>query len=128
MEWLLAQTTVGPSNLNTTSKEELTTTFRELFSTLEKQMGHALRISNLFAGVSGGGHEKNKNDLESLLKQLVPNTTKIQVEADPLNALYSGTYGKPGIVQISGTGSITYGINHQLKACSCWGMGISIRG
>ena len=37
----------------------------------------------------------------------------IKIVSDTMNALYAGTYGKPGIVQIAGTGSITYGINHQ---------------
>ncbi|MFP3490923.1 BadF/BadG/BcrA/BcrD ATPase family protein, partial [Staphylococcus sp. SIMBA_130] len=36
----------------------------------------------------------------------------VTVNIDAINALYSGTLGKPGIVQIAGTGSITFSINH----------------
>ncbi|MDQ0352328.1 N-acetylglucosamine kinase-like BadF-type ATPase [Alkalibacillus filiformis] len=41
---------------------------------------------------------------------------RIIVANDAINALYAGTYGEPGIVQIAGTGSITYGINEEGKA------------
>ena len=35
----------------------------------------------------------------------------VTVDHDAITALYSGTLGRPGIVQIAGTGAITYGIN-----------------
>jgi N-acetylglucosamine kinase-like BadF-type ATPase len=113
---IIAQTRVGSTNPNSCSEQELEKTLRELFNALEKQvLDDFRRITYLFAGIAGAGIEANKILLKEMIKQFVPANTSIHVEPDTINALYSGTYGKPGIVQISGTGSITYGINHNLK-------------
>ncbi len=113
---VIAQTRVGSTNPNSCSKQELEKTFRELFHTLEVQVPTSFqKITNLFAGIAGTGNEANKIFLKDMIKQFVPAHTLIHVEPDTINALYSGTYGNPGIVQISGTGSITYGINKNQK-------------
>ena len=113
---VVAETRVGSTNPNSCTNQELESTFRKLFNDLEKQLPDDFqRISYLFAGIAGTGNEANKILLKEMIKKFIPANTSIHVEPDTINALYSGTYGKPGIVQISGTGSITYGINNNLK-------------
>lgn len=113
---VIAQATVGPTNPNAVSKQLLKTTLQTLFHSLENQTGkQADTFTNIFAGIAGTGNKHNHRLVKNVMHELVPQNTDIEVEPDPINALYSGTYGKPGIVQISGTGSITYGINSQLQ-------------
>lgn len=109
---IAAQSTAGSTNPNVAATHELEAAFQNLFDSLEKQLPDGLsNITCAFAGISGAGNQENKRNLQKLLKHLLPEHITIQVEADTINALYSGTYGKHGMVQISGTGSITYGIN-----------------
>ncbi|TFJ94279.1 BadF/BadG/BcrA/BcrD ATPase family protein [Lentibacillus salicampi] len=113
---IIATSAAGPTNPNTVSKDQLKQTLESLFLSLEVTSDVSLKhVKSLFAGISGAGNETNRNDLKELMEPFMPGNTSIQIEADPVNALYSGTYGSPGVVQISGTGSITYGINRHLK-------------
>ncbi|UJL45402.1 ROK family protein [Virgibacillus sp. NKC19-16] len=113
---VVAQETVGPTNPNVVSKKELQHTFQTLFHSLRQQAPpHFSNILSVFAGVSGAGNATNKKVLQETIEPLIENNIPIQIEADAINALYSGSYGAPGIVQIAGTGSITYGINSNLE-------------
>ncbi|MEH7273360.1 N-acetylglucosamine kinase, partial [Neobacillus vireti] len=69
------------------------------------------KLSVVFAGMSGVDRLEARSFMEKSISKLVPNGTKVVVDIDGVNALYSGTYGAPGIVQIAGTGSITFGMN-----------------
>ncbi len=106
-----AKATVGPSNPNSvnliTIEKELTKLFNDLHSQNEKVF---LQIKHVFAGMSGGDHLSVRSKLNDIILSLLPHTS-ITIHNDAITALYSGTLGKPGIVQIAGTGSITYGIN-----------------
>lgn len=107
-----AKSAAGPVNPNVVEKKEIHQTFFELMQDLKQQNNDAFEyLTSLFAGISGAGNDKAVQMLTDMLKGLVPEDTVVQVEPDAINALYSGTWGKPGIVQISGTGSITFGIN-----------------
>ncbi|MFB4167756.1 N-acetylglucosamine kinase [Virgibacillus sp. JSM 102003] len=121
---IVAETTAGPTNPNVMSRENLIQTLEMMFKDLKAQFPEAFEhISGLFAGISGVGNAAAKADLEGILEQMVPIGVPVCVEADTVNALYSGTYGEPGIVQISGTGSITYGMNHQSERDRVGGWG-----
>lgn len=121
---LIVQAVAGPTNPNGMTKELVQEAFIALFSSLEEQAPEAYpQVSSIFAGSAGASNDHNKQMLHDLIQTCAPQNAKIQVEADAVNALYSGTYGKPGIVQISGTGSITYGVNRQLKQDRIGGWG-----
>lgn len=109
---IVAHSSGGPTNPNVVSQDKLFYTFKTMLDELEqKQPNSVQNISVLFAGISGTGNEASKNDVGKVLLQLLPENTRVQVEPDTINALYSGTYRSHGIVHISGTGSITYGIS-----------------
>lgn len=109
---IVAKASSGPINLNAVEEKVIIQTLTGLMQNLRKQDTKAFEgITCLFAGVSGAGNDKAISKLQRMLQMIVPRHVSIRVEPDTINALYSGTYGAPGIVQIAGTGSITYGIN-----------------
>ncbi|WP_010532081.1 N-acetylglucosamine kinase [Lentibacillus jeotgali] len=119
-----AKATAGPVNPNVITKKELYQTLSDLVQDLRKQNKAAFeQITYFFAGISGAGNDNAVQLLSEMLAGLVPEKTRVQVEPDTVNALYSGTYGEPGIVQISGTGSITFGINANGKRDRTGGWG-----
>lgn len=102
----------GRSNPNTLSKKDFEMVLIGLLEQLRIQNEEIYRnISTCFAGMAGVGESNRHLEVEQLLAGHLPKDTKIFIDNDAVNALYSGTLGKPGIVQISGTGAITVGMN-----------------
>lgn len=121
---IVAVSSAGPTNPNVVAKDELKQTLESLIVSLEASSAVPLKmIMSLFAGISGVGNDANKHMLRNVIASLVLDSTSVHVEADTINALYSGTYGEPGIVQISGTGSITFGVNKEGKSDRTGGWG-----
>lgn len=106
----------GPTNPNIIKPTALRQTLETLLDQLSEQTNAQFhQVTHLFAGISGAGNENNQREVKRILTELVPSNVLVEVYPDSINALYSGTFGDPGIVQISGTGSITYGINQELE-------------
>ncbi|MFS0674128.1 N-acetylglucosamine kinase [Ornithinibacillus sp. 179-J 7C1 HS] len=121
---VLMNRTYGSTNPNAVSKEELERTFQQIFQHIkEKLKGNINKVVSVFAGISGAGSKASLKLLEEIITPNFLPATKITVVVDTINALYSGTFGKPGIVQICGTGSITYGMNDQKKQDRVGGWG-----
>ncbi len=121
---IIARATGGPTNPNAVPRQKLENTLSTMLQELKTQQPDAFEnITSLFAGMSGAANDRMQDELKGILEQLVPDGVRICVEADTINALYSGTYGEPGIVQISGTGSITFGINAKSEHARVGGWG-----
>src|SRR5699024_3301596 len=102
------------SNPNLVGQSDLLNTFNLLFDQLKKQNKDAFwQVTRVFAGMSGAGHPNVRHQLKSIIISLLPKKMRVTIVHDAIIALYSGTLGHPGIVQIAGTGSITYGMNHK---------------
>lgn len=113
---VIAKSFSGPTNPNLISDEELEQNFTKLLRDIQMQAPESYRqVTSLFAGISGAATEEAQRKIECILRRIIFDHVHILVQPDAINALYSGTYGTPGIVQIAGTGSITYGINEQLE-------------
>jgi N-acetylglucosamine kinase-like BadF-type ATPase len=122
---ILALKTVGPSNPNSSSEEAVRHEINELFSILTK--GKALTEEDVvFAGISGVESGGKKEWFIKLLREFTGPLANIFVDNDAVTALYSETKGQPGIVCISGTGSIVYGINDMLERDRVGGWGYLI--
>lgn len=120
----ITQYITGPSNPNAVSPEALEHTFKSIFAHLKREYPEEFnKVSGVYAGIAGAGSKNSQQQLHKLISLYIPNNCRLQVEVDALNALYSGTFGKPGIVHISGTGSVSYGINHQHKQDRVGGWG-----
>lgn len=114
----------GSTNPNAVSKRELIQTFQAIFHDLQLSVPDVLcKVSSIFAGISGAGSKQSASLVSEVIRFTLPSDVKVIVEPDSVNALYAGTFGKPGIVQISGTGSITFGINenNQQGRVGGWG-------
>ena len=109
---VIAQDTVGPTNLNSMATQIAAKELKQLFQSLESQNVQAFhRVKVIFAGMSGVDNPEGQRKMRGLLKEMTNNAEIINIDNDAVNALYSGTLGHPGVVHISGTGSIAYGLN-----------------
>jgi len=79
-------------------------------------------IHSCFAGMAGVKESQAEGIVEGIIRQYVDSTTPIVIENDALIALYAGTLGQEGIVQIAGTGAITLGF-HRQGMCRVGGWG-----
>ncbi|GAA0472412.1 N-acetylglucosamine kinase [Alkalibacillus silvisoli] len=109
--YVYASVTVGPTNPNAVSRSQLKETILHMVNQLKEQDREAFkRIELGFAGMSGSGDSEKSRLVEEVFAECLPDL-RVIVFNDAINALYAGTLGEPGVVQIAGTGSITYGIN-----------------
>lgn len=80
-------------------------------------------VKSCFAGLAGVMEMGLEKSVYSIFKRFYGDEVSIIIENDACIALYAGTLGKPGIVQIAGTGAITYGlgVNQQTARTGGWG-------
>lgn len=117
-------TIAGRSNPNTLSQSEFESVLNGLLRALSSQNSMIFnQISMCFAGIAGVGESGQDKKVVALLQEGLPPNTTVIVQNDAMNALYSGTLGKAGIVQIAGTGAITLGINEEGKMSRTGGWG-----
>lgn len=118
------QAETGRSNPNTLSKHD----FEEVMCGVIRQLKHERpdifeEIKVCFAGMAGVGESGRDIEVANLLRTVLPAKTQIHIKNDAFNALYAGTLGAPGIVQIAGTGAITFGMNEEQKMVRSGGWG-----
>lgn len=122
---IVAYSKSGPSNPNTTERHFLLDTFEQIFLGLKTQTDSQVwsNIIHVFAGISGAEHQRMKQIIYDVLAETYDGQAKVTVDNDAITALYASTGGKYGIVQISGTGSITFGVNsnNQRSRVGGWG-------
>lgn len=121
---VVAVETVGPTNINSVGEEEAKVQLKQLLIKLQKHTEQ--KITQVFAGLSGVHDKKREFMLTNYIESLIDSGIQVKVDNDAIIALYSGTLGQPGIVQISGTGSITYGVNEKNKRARVGGWGYLI--
>lgn len=123
---ILAEATVGPTNPNSSDYETVKKELKKLFYffTLKKPL---TKEDIVFAGISGVESGGKKEWFLSLLREITGVEPTIVIDNDAITALYSETKGKPGIVCISGTGSISFGINDKEERARVGGWGYLIQ-
>lgn len=98
------------TNPNGMDFNQVTEHFRKLFSEL-MSVKKPVSIAGCYAGLSGSDHPALTRKLANAIKDACPvKISHLQVGNDAMNALWSGTDGRPGLVVIAGTGSIAFGI------------------
>jgi N-acetylglucosamine kinase-like BadF-type ATPase len=114
----------GRSNPNTLQQAAFEEVLCGLIRELNRQNDTIFtQLSVCFAGIAGVGESGRDAEVAALLAQELPAKTKVIVRNDAFNALYSGTLGGPGIVQIAGTGAVTLGINENGEVARSGGWG-----
>lgn len=108
---VLARVSVGSSNLNSTVAHVVQHHIEQLIHDLVEQVPTLVdETKYVYGGFAGAYQPQNAEQLKHWFSTLLPKAV-ITVADDSLIALYAGTLGKPGIVQIVGTGSGTYGLS-----------------
>ncbi|MFJ7668575.1 N-acetylglucosamine kinase [Lysinibacillus sp. NPDC097195] len=121
---IIALAETGKSNPTAMSLEQFTETITELINDLKRQRLHEFQdITKCHAGLSGVTENNNEIMTHALLTSLLPKGCQLSLSNDGLNALYAGTFGQPGIVQIAGTGAITLSIDAsgRMERTAGWG-------
>ncbi|WP_040226916.1 N-acetylglucosamine kinase [Bhargavaea cecembensis] len=109
---VLARAEAGPSNPTVMKADEFSAVLSGLFNELRARDGAAFgQISAAHFGMSGVTESGNERLVEETARQFLPDGCRLSVSNDSLNALMSGTLGAPGIVQVAGTGAVTYSLD-----------------
>ncbi|MDZ5473698.1 BadF/BadG/BcrA/BcrD ATPase family protein [Bacillus sp. 31A1R] len=109
---VVAISIVGATNQNGVDLERVKQEFQLLFQDLKNQNQEVFdSITHVFAGMSGVDRESAKANINEMISFFVPNNVSVFIDNDGVNALFAGTLGDLGIVQIGGTGSISFGMN-----------------
>ncbi len=121
---IVASKTVGPTNPNSIGYEKISNELALLLGSLQEERPDAFRgLTCVFAGMSGIGRPEDQEAIKKIISPFFSTGTTIVVDNDAPIALYSGTLGKHGIVNICGTGNITFGINHKNERMRIGGWG-----
>ena len=113
----------GTSNYQVIGGEKLKA---ELLGCLTRLMNHtnvpSHKIDRVFLGLAGAGRESDRKEITNLFNDTDFNE-KVIVDSDAVVAL-AGAFGTaPGIIVISGTGAICFGMNHEGKVVRSGGWG-----
>jgi N-acetylglucosamine kinase-like BadF-type ATPase len=109
----------GGMNLQNTPEERLKETLSRLVERFQTRLG---RPAGLCVGLAGCDRIQDERKLKGILKELFPGTPVI-AESDARVALYGAFEEKPGILVISGTGSVAIGQNGKGKIRRAGGWG-----
>ncbi len=113
----------GPSNY---LKEGLYTSKMSLGESIEQALQEAgsdrLKVQVVCAGLAGVGRANDRLIMKKLFAEIVPNARLI-LETDAFITLVGATEYQPGVIVISGTGSIAMGINQKGEVSRAGGWG-----
>ncbi|WP_054950817.1 N-acetylglucosamine kinase [Numidum massiliense] len=119
---ILGEALAGSSNLNGTSEAHVLKTFHTIKAQLAPHV-QSWRDSVIFAGVAGTSHSAQAEKVHACLREAFGKEPRLTLDHDGMNALGSVTFGGPGVVQIAGTGAITFGIGKKGERCRVGGWG-----
>ena len=122
---VLGQVTAGPTNPNGDDIERI----RTVFHTIKQQLTPFVsdwEDAVVFAGIAGVIHPVIHRKVSACLREVFSGVARLDLDHDGMNALAAVTYGDPGVVQIAGTGSLTFGLGKQGKRCRIGGWGYLI--
>jgi N-acetylglucosamine kinase-like BadF-type ATPase len=112
---------LGPgANFHTSSDVELEHVLRQVIEMAIGERGIA--PAAVCVGIAGVDRENEARIVRAMMQRSVP-ASRVVVVSDALIALEAGAGESPGIVVISGTGSIAYGRNGRLEAARSGGWG-----
>ncbi|OXS70368.1 hypothetical protein B1B04_18225 [Lysinibacillus sp. KCTC 33748] len=111
---IYAKVVTTRSNPTAMDVQYFQSTIHNILQNLQQQDSQVFAaIDSCFAGMAGVKELQAEKVVETIVRQYVPKTTNVFVDNDALIALYAGTLGQAGIVQIAGTGAITMGYDHE---------------
>jgi N-acetylglucosamine kinase-like BadF-type ATPase len=122
---LLASGDAGPSNITRVgenrARESLHRAVREACAAA-KIDSH--QIQRACVGLAGAGREEVATTMRKIVAEVIPG--EIQVVGDTVTSVESAFGAGPGVIVISGTGSIAYGRNAQGQTARAGGWGFAV--
>ncbi|VEU83310.1 N-acetylglucosamine kinase [Acholeplasma hippikon] len=122
-EKIIYESIGGPSSIDTVP---LYLTYQNIYESLKPFLDkNDIELAGVFAGLGGIVFKDDKEKVKDILKQLpcVTSETKIKVENDMYNALYSGLLFDEGMCLICGTGMVAFGLDKQNNRHKAGGWG-----
>ncbi|MDA2927495.1 hypothetical protein MYX78_09745 [Acidobacteria bacterium AH-259-G07] len=120
---ILGRGTGGPANY---LKEGLYTVKNSLREAIARALGEGdvkqREVKILCAGLAGMDRPTDKRIIEQVFNEIIP-TAQLILENDALIALIGATECRPGVIVISGTGSIALGVNRRGERARSGGWG-----
>ena len=119
---VLKQATVGASNFQQAGKEGIKRVCRQILKEAAKAGISGESIQRWVLGLAGAGRPSDRLAVKAAVEEL-GFKNKVTVESDGRIALTGAFVGAAGIILISGTGSICYGLNTagQMARSGGWG-------
>lgn len=118
----LGEGLAGPSNAQVVGTQQAAANVREAAERALSAAGLARAdLAAVCAGFAGVGRPEDQAAMEAALAFFHP--ARLQVVTDARIALAGALAGRPGVVVISGTGSIAYGIDHRGASFRAGGWG-----
>jgi N-acetylglucosamine kinase-like BadF-type ATPase len=120
---ILAAFEAGPSNVFKVDAAVSAAALENVIDgCLQKAGVSRAAVVSLCAGLAGVDRPVIQKQITEVLFKIIP-IQKISVVGDATTALVGATDGEPGVVVISGTGSIAYGMNAQHERARAGGWG-----
>ena len=114
----------GPSNYHVVGIDQTQTAIHTCINEAIAQSGRRIiEIQGITLGMAGIDRPEDHQLINRILKALTIEFRYINTENDAAIALAGATVGRPGIVIISGTGSICFGINSRGQRARAGGWG-----
>ncbi len=82
----------------------------------------ASSVGAVCAGLAGASRPRDRQTMQKALREIVP-AARIRVEIDAFIALAGATECRPGVIVISGTGSVAFGVNSAGETARSGGWG-----
>jgi N-acetylglucosamine kinase-like BadF-type ATPase len=126
---VLATSVAGGSNMVRLGEDEARTSLREAITKACAAAGVSpAAVEAAVIGIAGASVPPVKDAVAAMIGDLVPG--EIEVVGDMVIAMEAAFPGLPGVVVISGTGSVAFGRNHREEAgrAGGWGPAISDEG
>ena len=119
---VLAEVYGGSSNLCSNSEQVVRTNLIELFEKMYETLGEEVEVLGVCLGTAGLIAKGAKEQLTEMLTSLTK-ATVVEVVGDMETALIANIEDEAGVLIISGTGAIGYGmdLNHQTYRSGGWG-------
>jgi len=114
--------TGGPSNILVVGKDATSKSLSDAIKEATRGKGLGGNVSAFCVGAAGSGNPEGRKMMQEVLDSLHVSERNVIVH-DGVIALMGATAGKPGLVLISGTGSVCFGMNPrgEFGRASGWG-------
>jgi N-acetylglucosamine kinase-like BadF-type ATPase len=119
---VLAQAVADSSNILSRPWEEVERTLRQLITDVSSRSGaEPDEIESVMFGLAGADRPQVQQLILTAFEYEF--LDKMKIDNDAVSALFSGTWGRPGVVLIAGTGSIAFGLSGTGKRYRVGGWG-----